>query len=96
MPSVKSNHNAIYVLRSCLAEEPRMIVSNIDDDISLIWERLDERFGKLSKLADAAMHKIKSLRQIQEGDDCKFLHLVDIIELQSFTWLISLRKATET
>ena len=64
MPSVKSNQNVVYILRSCLTEEPSTIVSNADRDINLVWKRLDERSGKPSKLAVAVIHEIKSLEQI--------------------------------
>ena len=80
MPSIKTNQHACYVLRSCLGDEPKFLISNVDDDLDLMWERLNERFGKSSKLADTDIKEIKAIKQIPEDNECKFLHLVDAIE----------------
>ena len=45
MPALKSNDAVAYVLKSCLSKEPLDIVRNVDDDIHLVWKRLDERYG---------------------------------------------------
>ena len=45
-----------------------------------MWKRLDEKYGKPSKLADVVMYDIKKLRAVREGDDKRFIDLVDIVE----------------
>ena len=64
----------------CLKEEALELIKNVDDDIDLIWERLNDRYGKASKLVDVIMHDIKSLKPVSDGEDTKFLKLVDCVE----------------
>ena len=45
-----------------------------------MWQRLDERFGRASKLTDTVMFDIKLLKPITERDDKTFLHLVNSVE----------------
>ena len=81
MPAMRSNDDAAaYALRSCLKDEPLNIVKNVSDDILEMWIRLDERYGRLSKLTDAIMYDIKQLKIIPEGDNKRFINLVNTIE----------------
>ena len=45
-----------------------------------MWKKLDEKYGKPSKIADVVMYDIKKLRAIREGDGKRFIDLVDIVE----------------
>ena len=45
-----------------------------------MWIRLDERYGRLSKLTDAIMYDINQLKSVPEGDGTKFIDLVNVIE----------------
>ena len=38
-----------YVLHSCLGSDPAAIVNSVDDDISEMWNRLDEKYGNPAK-----------------------------------------------
>ena len=78
-PSIRSESTA-YVLKSCLSKEPLEIVKNVDDDISEMWLRLDDRYGRLSKLTDAIMFDINQLKSVPEGEGSKFIDLVNVIE----------------
>ena len=76
MPNIRGECAAAYNLRSCLSDEPLEIVRNVDDDIEEMWNRLDERYGRLSKLTDAIMVDIKQLIVVPEGDNKRFIELV--------------------
>ena len=78
VPQMKSKDSTAYVLRSCLTKMPLDIVKNMDDDLDEMWKRLDEKYGKPSKLADVVMYDIKKLCAIREGDDKRFIDLVDV------------------
>ena len=67
MPSVKSADSAAYILKSCLFEEPHDIVKSVDDDVREMWNRLDERYGRSSKLADAVMFYITVESSLRRG-----------------------------
>ena len=76
---MKSKDSTAYVLRSCLTKVPLDIVRYEDDDLDEMWKRLDEKYGKPSKLADVVMRDIKKLCAIREGDDRRF-DVVDVVE----------------
>ena len=80
VPEMKSKDSTAYVLRSCLTKVPLDIVKNVDDDLDEMWKRLDEKYGGPSKLVDVGMYDIKKLRAIREGDDKRFIDLVDVVE----------------
>ena len=69
-----------YALKSCLSGQASDVVRNVDNSIKDMWSRLDDRFGRISKITDAIMYKIKKIKPIQEGDDRKFTEMVDMIE----------------
>ena len=79
-PEINCTESIAYVLRSCLTGEALNVVSNVDDDINAICTRLDEKFGKPTKLVDLIMQDIKALKQITDGQDVKFIELVNIVE----------------
>ena len=80
VPEMKSKDSMAYVLRSCLTKIPLDIVKNLDNDLDEMWKRLYEKYGKPSKLADVVMYDIKKLRVTREGDDKRFIDLIDIVE----------------
>ena len=107
LPEIRSKEAACYALMTCLDKRSQRIVKNIDDNISEMWERLDTEYGQASKLADVIMHEIKKLKIVREGEDKRFLHLVDTVEagyrdlkragiererFQTQPWLASLKK----
>ena len=79
VPEMKSNDSTAYVPRSCLTKIPLDIVKNVDNDLKEMWRRLDDRYGRPSKLADVVMYDIKRIRPVRDGDDKRFIELVDII-----------------
>ena len=77
---MSTSDSATYALMSCLDKGSQIIVKNIDDNLDEMWKRLDENYGQPSKLADIIMREIKKLRVVKEGDDKKFVQLVDMVE----------------
>ena len=53
---------------------------NVDDDLKEMWERFDEKYGKPSKLIDVVVNDIRRLKIVHEGEQHKFLHLIDSVE----------------
>ena len=45
-----------------------------------MWKRLYGMYGKASKLTDVVMFDIKQLKVIKEGDNKRFIELVDAVE----------------
>ena len=39
-----------YTLKSCLIDIPYDFVKNVDNDLEEMWKRLDDRYGRTSKL----------------------------------------------
>ena len=80
MPLIKTDDSAAYVLKSCLEKDPLDAVKNVDNNLTEMWNRLDERYGRSSKIVDAVMYEIKQLKAVSDGDGSKFIQLVDTIE----------------
>ena len=69
-----------FVLRRSLGEKPLQVIGAIDDDISEIWKRLDERYGDPIKMADSIMRDFEKIRPVKDGDDKRLVELVDNVE----------------
>ena len=76
---VEDSEELPFILRTCLKEEARYLVENIDDAVG-IWERLDTKYGKPSMLIDVIMDEIRSIGKINERDPKEFIQVVHIIE----------------
>ena len=76
-PEMKSDGSEEYVLKSCLGNLPIDVVKNVDDDVVLMWQRLDEKYGRPSKLVVVVMLDIKRIEPIKVGDDSSFIDLFD-------------------
>ena len=80
VPHVGGDKNAAYALKSCLSKVAYDLVKNVDNDIAEMWRRLDDKYGKPSKLVDVIMYDIKKLKMVREGEEKSFIDLVDVIE----------------
>ena len=80
LPNIQSTDSASYVLRNCLSGAARESVRNIDDDVDAMLGRLNEKFGRPSKLADSIMNDIKHMKQVNDGDDKGFLKMINLLE----------------
>ena len=80
-PAVKSNDDAVYILKNeCLRKEAKEHVQNIDDDLEEIWRRLEDRFGRPELAARAFLSDLKQITPVSEGDTTKFIRLTDTVE----------------
>ena len=68
-----------YVLRQSLAD---VVCNEIQwvDDYELMWDRLDENYGSSSKIVDFVLSNIKKLKPIPDGNNIKFLELINTVE----------------
>ena len=64
-PQLELNDLA-YTLKSCLSEEALHIVESVDNDVSMMWKRLDDRYGRPSLLVDVIMNDIKKIQKIDD------------------------------
>lgn len=79
MPHLQSD-DASYVLRSCLGSAPATTVESIDDEISEMWKRLNEKYGDPTKVTDIIIDEIRRTRIIREGEEKRFVEFVEIVE----------------
>lgn len=77
---VINKENAAYILRSCLDKDAAGAVKCTDDNLELLWKRLDEVFGDPAKVVDVIMNSIQATRVITEGQSKKLLDFINIIE----------------
>ena len=48
-----------YTLQSCFGKEPLAVVKGVDDDITEMWKRLDEKNGNPTKVAKAIIDSMQ-------------------------------------
>ena len=77
---VINKENTAYILRSCLDKDAAGAVKSTDDNLELLWKRLDEVFGDPAKVVDVIMNSIQATRVITEGQSKKLLDFINIIE----------------
>ena len=80
LPNISNHESASYVLRSCLSGVALEAVKSIDDNLEQMLERLNDKFGRPSKLADVIMNDIKQTRAVSDGDERTFVKFVNLIE----------------
>ena len=66
-----------FMLRAHLEEVVKEEVANIEDDETLLWQRLDAKYGNLRKYTDAVL---ADLAKISKGDSKAALHLINTVE----------------
>ena len=69
-----------YALKKCLHGDALSAVRGVDDDFDGMKGRLDNKYGRPDKLANAIINKLKAMKAVPEGDSNKFLELVDTVE----------------
>ena len=78
-PLCKPDETA-FVLRSHLSDDVNYDIENLGDDMHVIWERLDKKYGDKGKLVDSIMSDIKGMNQCVDGDEVHILRFISIIE----------------
>ncbi|CAC5376408.1 unnamed protein product [Mytilus coruscus] len=69
-----------YALKQCLSGEALTVVKGVDNDFEEMFRRLDMKYGRAEKLIDHILNELKRLRKVQEGDNMKFISLVETVE----------------
>ena len=80
VPFYTDEFQRAYVMKeSCLKGIPKSLVENIDD-LSDIWERLENKYGDVIDLVDVVIADINEMQPLKGNDDQKFVELVDKLE----------------
>ena len=69
-----------YVLKNCLVGEAHDLVKNVEDDTSIIWNRIEEKYGRPSKVVDEVIIDITSFPTLLDNDYNGFIKFVSVIE----------------
>ena len=80
-----------FLLRSHLESVVREEVENVEDDDSLLWQRLDSKYGNLRKYIDVVL---QDLAKVTKGDGKAALHMIDTVE-KSYRDLVRIGAGTE-
>ena len=67
-----------YVLKQHLSEAVRDEVSNVSDDYEQMWQRLNERYGRRSRIVDAILADVKQI-SIKDTSDGNVLQMIKIV-----------------
>jgi len=68
-----------FVLKSYLSLPVQEEVSHVTDDYDKMWERLDQKYGNISKLVDTILYDVKQL-SITEPTDSNVLQMINVVE----------------
>ncbi|KAJ8019238.1 hypothetical protein HOLleu_42307 [Holothuria leucospilota] len=77
---VTNTDQVTFALRQALGPEPRKILGPIEDDVSKMWERLDEKYDDKIKLVDIIVNDIEKKREVKDGESRKLVAYIDDIE----------------
>ena len=68
---------AAFVLRSHLEAAVKEEVENVADDLQLLWQRLDSKYGNLRKYVDIVLQE---LSKVSKGDGTAALGMINTVE----------------
>ena len=74
-----SESQLAFVLKQHLSESVRDEMSNVLDDYTKMWQRLDQRYGKTSKIVDAILADVKRI-SLNDTSDSNVLQMINIVE----------------
>jgi len=74
-----SKSQLAFVLKSYLSGPVQEEISNVSDNYTKIWDRLDQKYGNISKLVDSILYDVKKL-SITEPTDSNVLQMVNVVE----------------
>jgi len=86
-----SKSEAALCLRLQLSATVRDEVENIEDDVALLWQRLDLKYGNTRKYIDAVLSDISKLSR---GDGMATLNMINMVE-KSYRDLVRIGSQTE-
>ena len=70
-----------YILKTCLIGSVlQNLIRNVDDDITKMWERLDEKYGRAPKLVEVILKDIRSVRLIRCEEGKELISFIDMLE----------------
>ena len=67
------------MLKQHLSEAVRDEVSSVSDDYEQMWQRLNQRYGRTSKIVDAILADVKQI-SINDTSDGNVLQMIKIVE----------------
>ena len=77
MPQATSDENAAYTLRTCLSKRSQEVVKLVDN-LSDMWDKLDEEFGDPSIVSDLIVNDIKKFRM--KDDKKRLVEFIEVVE----------------
>ena len=69
-----------YVLKQCLSGEALKVAHGVNDDFNNMMDRLDDKFGNVTKVVDSVLCEIRALKPVPEGNNRKFVELTNVVE----------------
>ena len=80
LPSVSRKESA-YTLRQCLTREVNQYLGSCNNDVTLMFERLELKYGDPSKIVDSILNEIIKFKKINEEEYGKTIKFIDIVEI---------------
>ena len=69
-----------YVLKNCLVGKAHELIKNVEEDAKVIWQRIEDKYGRPSKIVDEVIFDITRFRTLRDDDRNEFIEFVSVIE----------------
>ena len=66
-----------FLLRTHLSPAIRDEIENVEDNVELLWHRLDTKYGNPRKYIDAVL---SDLSKVSKGDEVAALNMINTVE----------------
>ena len=80
LPSVSTPESS-YTLRQCLSREVNDYLGSCNEDVELMFKRLDLKYGDPSKIVDSILTDLHRFKKLEEGEHEKLIKFIDAVEM---------------
>ena len=79
MPKLNPS-NIPFVLKNCFVGQAYEVIKNVEDDTEVIWQRINEKYGRPSQIVDEVLFDILRFSTLLDDDRDKFIQFLSVIE----------------
>ena len=69
-----------FVLKNCFVGQAYNVIKNVEDDTEVIWQRINEKYGRPSQIVDEVLFDILKFPTLLDDDKDGFIKFVTVIE----------------
>lgn len=69
-----------FVLKNCFTGQAYEVIKNVEDNVEVIWQRINEKYGRPSSIVDEVLFEILRFPTLVDEDTKGFIKFVSVIE----------------